>query len=263
MKGYGVRSIATGEKTDEKTLFAIASNTKAFTTAALGILIDEGKLTWDTKVIDIIPEFRLYNAYVTEDFRIRDLLTHRSGLGLGAGDLMMWPDSARFTVADIIHNLRYLGQASPFRTKYDYDNLLYVVAGEVVARISGTSWEEFVETRIMQPLGMSSSAASFSGLKERSNVIDAHVPVDGKLQVVPKQENRLHNSSGGIYSNISDMSKWVIMQMNHGSYGENGEQTDLHGRGSPRDVETADHNSGQIGRTVQKPNSLPTALDGI
>ena len=102
LKGYGVRSIATGEKTDEKTLFAIASNTKAFTTAALGILIDEGKLTWDTKVIDIIPEFRLYTRYVTEDFRIRDLLTHRSGLGLGAGDLIMWPNSARFTVADMI-----------------------------------------------------------------------------------------------------------------------------------------------------------------
>ena len=102
MKGYGVRSIATGDKTDEHTLFAIASNTKAFTTAALGILVDEGKLTWETKVIDIIPEFRLYNAYVTEDFNIRDLLCHRSGMGLGAGDLMSWPDSARFTTSEII-----------------------------------------------------------------------------------------------------------------------------------------------------------------
>ncbi len=92
MKGYGVSSIATGKKTDENTLFAIASNSKAFTSAALGILVDEGKLTWSTKVIDIIPEFRLYNAYVTEDFNIKDLLTHRSGMGLGAGDLMMWPD---------------------------------------------------------------------------------------------------------------------------------------------------------------------------
>ncbi|MFN2314516.1 MAG: serine hydrolase domain-containing protein, partial [Bacteroidales bacterium] len=123
MKGYGVRSVATGQKTDEHTLFAIASNTKAFTVAALGILIDEGKLTWETKVIDIIPEFRLYNAYVTEDFNIKDLLSHRSGLGEGAGDLMSWPDSAIFTTAEIIHNLRFLKQASSFRTKYDYDNL--------------------------------------------------------------------------------------------------------------------------------------------
>ncbi|MDF1558857.1 MAG: serine hydrolase [Bacteroidales bacterium] len=221
MKGYGVRSIATGEKTDEKTLFAIASNTKAFTTAALGILIGEERVTWDTRVIDIIPEFRLYNSYVTEDFRIRDLLTHRSGLGLGAGDLMMWPDSAMFTADDIIRNLRHLKQASPYRTRYDYDNLLYVVAGEVVERVSGMSWEEFVETRIMKPLDMTGSSASFKGLRERSNIIDAHVPVDGSLQVAPKQENRLHNSSGGIYSNISDLSKWVICQLNRGRYGPN------------------------------------------
>lgn len=221
MKGYGVRSIATRQKTDEHTLFAIASNTKAFTAAALGILVDEGRLSWETKVIDIIPEFRLYNAYVTEDFNIKDLLTHRSGLGEGAGDLMMWPDSAMFTVDDIIHNLRYLKQASPFRTRYDYDNLLYVVAGEVVARISGKSWEEFVGERIMGPLRMTGSAASFKGIKEKSNIIDAHVPVEGSLQVVPKQENRLHNSSGGIYSNVSDLSKWVVMQMNHGKFGPN------------------------------------------
>lgn len=217
MKGYGVRSVATGEKTDEHTLFAIASNTKAFTSAALGILVDEGKLRWDTKVTEIIPGFRLYNSYVTEDFNIRDLLTHRSGMGLGAGDLMGWPDSADFTTAEIIHNLRYLKQTSPFRTRYDYDNMLYIVAGEVVARVSGQSWEEFVESRIMEPLGMTESAASFKRIKDRSNITDAHVPVDGKLQVVPKQEAKRHNSVGGIYSNVSDMSKWVMMQLNGGS----------------------------------------------
>lgn len=221
MKGYGVRSVTTGEKTDENTLFAIASNTKAFTVAALGILIDEGKLTWETKVIDIIPEFRLYSAYVTEDFNIKDLLSHRSGLGEGAGDLMSWPDSAMFTTEEIIHNLRYLKQASSFRTKYDYDNLLYIVAGEVVARVSGMSWEDLVEARIMGPLGMDGSSTSFKRLKDRDNIIDAHVPVNGKLQVVSKQEGKIHNSVGGIYSNISDMSKWVIMQMNRGRYGPN------------------------------------------
>lgn len=221
MKGYGVRSIATRQKMDEHTLFAIASNTKAFTVAALGILIDEGKLTWETKVIDIIPEFRLYNAYVTEDFNIKDLLSHRSGLGEGAGDLMSWPDSARFTTAEIIHNLRYLKQTSSFRTKYDYDNLLYIVAGEVVARVSGLSWEDFVESRIIEPLGMNSSSTSFKRLKDRANTIDAHVPVDGKLQVVAKQEGKIHNSVGGIYSNISNLSKWAKLQINHGRHGQN------------------------------------------
>ncbi|MFN2313158.1 MAG: serine hydrolase, partial [Bacteroidales bacterium] len=185
------------------------------------ILIDEGKLTWETKVIDIIPEFRLYNAYVTEDFNIKDLLSHRSGLGEGAGDLMSWPDSAMFTTAEIIHNLRYLKQTSSFRTKYDYDNLLYIVAGEVVARVSEMSWEDFVESRIMEPLGMGGSSTSFKRLKDRANIIDAHVPVDGKLQVVAKQEGKIHNSVGGIYSNISDLSKWAMLQMNHGRHGQN------------------------------------------
>jgi len=221
LKGYGVRSIATGEKTDENTLFAIASNTKAFTAAALGILVDEGKLSWETKVIDIIPEFRLYNAYVTEDFNIKDLLTHRSGMGLGAGDLMLWPDSSTFTKEEIIHNLRYLKQTTPFRTKYDYDNLLYLVAGEVVARVSGQSWEEFVEQRIMKPLGMENSSASPARARDRSNMIDAHVPVSGVLQVVPIYESDLLNPAGGIISSVADMTMWVRMMINSGSYGDN------------------------------------------
>lgn len=125
-KGYGVRSLNTKQKVDENTLFGIASNSKAFTVAALGILVDEGKLKWDDKVTDYIPEFRMYNPYVTEEFTVRDLLTHRSGLGLGAGDLMFWPDSSDFTKKDMIHNLRYLKQASSFRTKFDYDNNLYM-----------------------------------------------------------------------------------------------------------------------------------------
>lgn len=220
MKGYGVRSIATGHKTDENTLFAIASNSKAFTAAALGMLIDEGKLTWETKVIDIIPEFRLYNSYVTEDFNIKDLLTHRSGMGLGAGDLMLWPDSSTFTKEEIIHNLRYLKQVSSFRTKYDYDNLLYLVAGEVVARVSGQSWEDFVEERIMEPLGMERSSTSLRRVKDNSNIIDAHVPVEGKLQVIPKYQSDLLNPAGGIISSVADMTAWVMMQLNRGKYGE-------------------------------------------
>jgi CubicO group peptidase (beta-lactamase class C family) len=155
VKGYGVRSLITKLPTDENTLFAIASNTKAFTAAALGILADEGKLTFDDKVIDYIPGFRLYNPYVTEEFTIRDLLTHRSGMGLGAGDLMIWPEPSLFTREDIIHNLRYLKPVSGFRTQYDYDNLLYIVAGEVVARASGMPYEDFIEKRIIQALGMS------------------------------------------------------------------------------------------------------------
>ena len=220
-KGYGVRSLNTKQKVDENTLFGIASNSKAFTTAAIGILIDDGKLQWDTKVIDIIPEFRMYNPYVTEEFTVRDLLTHRSGLGLGAGDLMFWPDSTDFTINDIIHNLRYLKPVSGFRTKYDYDNLLYMVAGEVVARLSGKSWEAFVEERIMQPLQMTHSAGSWFRLKDTTNIIDAHAPIDGKVRVISRHKETFGSSAGGIYSNIADMCKWIIMQMHDGKYGDN------------------------------------------
>jgi CubicO group peptidase (beta-lactamase class C family) len=219
-KGYGVRSLKTQQKVDANTLFGIASNSKAFTTAALGILMDEKRLSWDDKVTDYIPEFRLYNPYVTEEFTIRDLLTHRSGLGLGAGDLMIWPGLNDFTLKDIIHNLRYLKPVSGFRTKYDYDNLLYIVAGEVVARVSGMSWEDFIETRIMQPLNMAGSASSYNRLKDKSNVIDPHAPVNGIVKVIDRDFSTVADAAGGIYSNISDMCKWIIMQMNNGKYGE-------------------------------------------
>jgi len=144
-KGYGVRSLNTMQPVDENTLFGIASNSKAFTAAALGILVDEGKIKWDDKVRKYIPEFQLYVPWVTEEFTIRDLLTHRSGMGLGAGDLMFFPDSSDFTLKDILHNLQFLKPVSSFRTKYDYDNNLYIVAGEGVARVSGQSWDDFVE----------------------------------------------------------------------------------------------------------------------
>ncbi|UFH52459.1 serine hydrolase [Spirosoma sp. KNUC1025] len=220
-KGYGLRSLKSTGNVDENTLFGIASNSKAFTAAALGILMDEGKLTWDDKVIDYIPEFRMYNPNVTEEFTIRDLLTHRSGLGLGAGDLMFWPDSSNFTIKDVIHNLRYLKPVSGFRTKYDYDNLLYMVAGEVIERVSRQSWEAFVEERIMKPLQMTRSAGTYTRLKDKINVIDAHAPVNGTVQVINRDMFRFGNSAGGINSSVADMSKWVIAQLNRGKYGDN------------------------------------------
>ena len=157
LKGYGVRSINSGEKVDEHTLFAIASNSKAFTTTALAMLVEEGKITWQDKVVDHIPEFTMYDPYVKENFNIQDLVTHRSGLGLGAGDLMFFPDGSNFSIKDVLKSFQHQMPVSAFRTKYDYDNLLYVVAGELIARVSGMSWAEFVESKIMRPLGMSRS----------------------------------------------------------------------------------------------------------
>lgn len=219
-KGYGLRSLSRNEKVDEYTLFGIASNSKAFTAAALGMLVDEGKLQWDDKVTQYIPEFTLYDPYVTREFTIRDLLTHRSGMGLGAGDLMMFPDSNNFTRKDIIHNLRYLKPVSSFRSRYDYDNNLYIVAGEIIGIVSGLPWEEFIEQRIMQPLGMTYSKASIGRVKDRRNMIVPHAPVNGKVQPIAIDWSETANAAGGIQSNLTDLAKWIIMQMNHGQYGD-------------------------------------------
>ena len=223
-EGYGVKSIASKEKVDANTLFGIASNSKAFTSAAIGMLVDEGKIKWDDKVVKYLPNFKMYNDYVTQEFTIRDLLTHRSGLGLGAGDLMIWPDGSDFTAQDIIVNLQYLKPVSAFRTKYDYDNLLYIVAGEVIHVVSGKSWADFIEQRIMHPLQMNNSAASFVRLKDSTNIIAPHVPIDGKLKVIKRYQNQLFDAAAGIYSSVNDLSKWAIMQMNNGKYGTENKQ---------------------------------------
>jgi CubicO group peptidase (beta-lactamase class C family) len=221
-KGYGATSIKTNEKVDENTLFAIASNSKAFTTMALAILVDEGKLNWQDKVVDHIPEFKMYNPYVTANFNVQDLLTHRSGMGLGAGDLMFFPDGSDFTVKDVLKSFQYQKPVSDFRTKYDYDNLLYVVAGEVVARVSGMSWCDFVEKRIMQPLGMTRSAGVHQNLKDKKNTAMPHASQGGtlkQLDTYTKNDASL-GAAGGIYSSVNDLSKWMLMHLNGGKYGE-------------------------------------------
>ncbi len=219
-KGYGVRSLNNKLPVDENTLFGIASNSKAFTAAALGMMVDEGKLKWDDKVIDHIPTFRMYDPYVTDAFTVRNLLTHRSGLGLGAGDLMFFPDGNKFTKEEMISNIRYLKQVSGFRTQYDYDNNMYIVAGEVLARVSGMSWEDFIEQKIMQPIGFTTSKASWGRVHNNPNIIDAHVPFNGKVQAIAHDWSENANAAGGIMSNLTDLSKWVILQMNNGKYGE-------------------------------------------
>ncbi len=216
---YGVRSIKTQAPVNENTLFGVASNTKAFTTAALGKLIDEGKLDWDTKVNDIIPEFKLYDAYVTNEFTVRDLITHRSGLGLGAGDLMVFPASNTTTLKEMIHNLRYLKPVSSFRSKFDYDNLLYIVAGEIVSRVSGEDYDDFIKENFFQPLKMTRSKLSIPEIDADANRIDGHAPVDGKLEITTNTFTQIATPAAGIYASINDMSKWVQAQLNDGRYG--------------------------------------------
>lgn len=225
IKAYGVRSLNTRQSVDENTLFGIGSNSKAFTTAALAMLVDEAKLTWDDKVTKYIPEFQMYDPCVTGAFTIRDLLTHRSGLGLGAGDLMIVLDSSDFKPKDLVRAFRYLKPVSNFRTKYDYDNILYMVAGEVIERVSGKTWTEFVEERIMKPLQMNRSRAAYNRFPDNLNNIDPHIPINGKAQVSHRRYiQHMGYAAGGINSSITDMGKWVLAQLNQGKFGTNSSQ---------------------------------------
>lgn len=217
-KGYGVTSIAAKKPVNENTNFQIASNTKAFTTTALAILEDDGKIKWTDKVKDHLPEFKMYNDYVTENFNIQDLLTHRSGLGLGVGDLMFFPDGSNFTVKDVLTSFQHFKPVSAFRTKFDYDNLLYIVAGEVIARASGMSYESFVQKRIIEPILMNNTFVG-SLMQDKSNMAAPHSSESGTIKTIDSYDIGMGSAAGGIFSNVADMSKWMIVRLNKGKYG--------------------------------------------
>ncbi|MDG2108981.1 MAG: serine hydrolase [Flavobacteriaceae bacterium] len=223
-KGYGIQSIDSKKKVNENTNFGIASNSKAFTATALAILVEDGKISWSDKVIKHIPEFKMYNDYVTQNFNIQDLLTHRSGLSLGIGDLMFFPDGSDFTINDIISSFQHFTPVSAFRTKFDYDNLLYLVAGEVIARVSGSTWEEFIKERIFGPLEMDNSYASLTFITDKDNVASPHLNLNKELSLTdperwdPKKKN---GAAGGIYSNVNDIANWMLVNLNKGKYGDN------------------------------------------
>lgn len=213
--GYGTKNMQKDDPVDEQTLFGIASNTKAFTATALAILVEKGKLRWDGRVIDYLPWFRMSDPYVTREMTIRDLLVHRSGLGLGAGDLLWWPTST-YTRKEIVRRLRYVPLKTSFRSAYAYDNVLYTVAGEVIAKVTGMSWEEFVRTRILDPVGMTTSDVKHSAGTHAGNIAVPHARVAGKVQKVNPFTSDNVNPAGGIHSNAQDMAKWMIVQLDSG-----------------------------------------------
>ncbi|MBX3481407.1 MAG: serine hydrolase [Caulobacter sp.] len=222
VKGYGVRRLGAPEPVDEATLFSIASNSKAYTAASLALLVEAGKLGWDDPVVKHLPEFAMYDPYVTAHMTVRDLLVHRSGLSLGQGDLMIWPSTSH-TTAELIAGLRYLKPAREFRYGYAYDNVLYVVAGEVVARVSGMSWEDFVVSRIFQPLGMTDSVPSFDRLVGKTNVASPHARVSGPVRGVgplsPIKSDDFRNASpaAGLQVSARDSVKWIQAQLARGA----------------------------------------------
>ncbi|MGW8282613.1 MAG: serine hydrolase [Gemmatimonadota bacterium] len=214
-RGYGLRRIGGTELVDEHTRFGIASNTKAFTATALALLVEEGRLEWDDPVVRYLPWFQMWDPWVTREITIRDILVHRSGLGLGQGDLLGWPPSDR-TRQEIVQAIRWLEPATSFRSAYAYDNILYHVAALVVESVSGLTWEEFVATRIILPLGMTDTRVSRASTRESGNVAVPHARVEGIVRPVQPFDATNTNASGGINSSATDMAKWMLVQLDSG-----------------------------------------------
>jgi len=214
-KGYGVRKLGDPTPVDARTLFGIASNTKVFTATALGLLVEEGKLEWDAPVVRYLPSFQMWDPFVTRELTIRDLLVHRSGLGLGAGDLLWWPPST-YDRKEIARRLRFIKPATSFRNAYAYDNVLYLVAGEVIESLSGQSWEDFISTRVLSKVGMSTSNVRHSAALAGGNVAATHARVDGTVRPIKPFDSDNTNPAGGINSNADDMAKWMNTLLAHG-----------------------------------------------
>jgi CubicO group peptidase (beta-lactamase class C family) len=217
-KGYGVRRLGQPAPVTPHTLFGIASNTKLFTSAALAMLVDEKKLSWDDRVVDRLPGFQMSDAYVTREMRIRDLLCHRSGLPLGGGDLMFWP-AADFTSEQVNYRLRFVPLETSFRSAYAYDNVLYNVAGAVIKEISGQPWADFIKARFFAPLAMHDSKTSIRDIDDSTDVVAPHALVEGKLEPLPHSPLDNNAPAGAIVSSVDDMSHWVIALLNKGSLG--------------------------------------------
>lgn len=217
--GSGVRKLGEPAKVDAHTQFAIASNTKAFTAASLAILADEKKLDMNDRVVDRLPWFQMSDPYVTREMRIRDLLAHRSGLSLGAGDLLYWPATS-YTTEEVVQRLRHVPLTNSFRAEYAYDNILFGVAGLVIEKVSGLSWHDFVNQRIFTPLGMTESRSDApTQIGPGDDVATGHAKFDFKdLKPVAPMSWTNNQTAGGIYTSVHDLSKWMNMQLAGGAY---------------------------------------------
>ena len=220
---YGVRKLGSPARVDAHTTFPIGSNSKAFTSTALAILVDEGKLQWDDRVVDRLPGFRMYDGYTSQNMTVTDLLVHRSGLNLGEGDLMFVPDTNR-TRTELVHSIRYLKPATSFRKGFAYDNVLYSVAGQLLQAVSGQTWEAFVKQHIFDPLGMHDAAVDFQA--QGPDHASPHARISeairgmGPLTVLDFDGvSDPISPAGGICASADDMGRWLRVQLAHGDMG--------------------------------------------
>jgi CubicO group peptidase (beta-lactamase class C family) len=213
-RGYGLRDIRGDAPVDERSLFAVASTSKAFTVAALGMLVDEGLLSWDDRVTDHLPGFQLSDPYVTREITVRDLLSHRSGLPRGD---RLWYGSP-FGRDEVIRRVRYLEPAWSFRSAYGYQNIMFLTAGELVEAVAGVSWDEFLKRRIFDPLGMTATTTTTKGIDTLQNVATPHVLQDGKVTPVGWRDFDNLGGAGAINSSAWEMAQWIRLQLGGGVY---------------------------------------------
>jgi CubicO group peptidase (beta-lactamase class C family) len=216
---YGVRKLGSPARVDAHTTFPIGSNTKAFTSTALALLVDEGKLHWNDRVVDRLPGFRMYDAYASQNMTVTDLLVHRSGLSLGEGDLMVFPDTNR-SRAELVHAIRYLKPATSFRKGFAYDNVLYSAAGQLLQAVSGQTWEAFVKQHIFTPLGMHDAVVDYQAQGPDHAV--AHARISKEIRGTGPQTvldsdgvSRPIAPAGAICASAEDMGRWLRVQLAH------------------------------------------------
>jgi len=223
-KGFGVRALGAPERVDADTIFPTGSTGKAFTVAALGILADQGKIDWDDKVIDRLPGFQMYDPWVTREMTIRDLLVHRSGLGLGAGDLLFVPRT-NLSRAESVRRLRYIKPATSFRSGFAYDNVLYMVAGQLIEAVSGETWEKFVGAHVLEPAGMLHSTSDEDLRFAAADRALPHARLNGALRGIGDQSRlderddlgRTSAPAGGLAISANDMARWLQIQLDDGA----------------------------------------------
>jgi CubicO group peptidase (beta-lactamase class C family) len=218
-EGYGVKEMGKPEAPDGNTLYAIASNSKAFTTAAIAMLVKEGKLTLDDKVRKFLPYFEVYDAYVSQDVTVRDLLCHRIGFETFSGDAI-WYLSDNLSAEQIIRRAKYLPQSYNFRAGYGYSNIMYITAGELMKTVAGKPWGNIIQERIFNPLGMSRSVTSSKYIGQKGNFASPHAFTENKHVPIPWEDWEAIAATGGIVSSVEDMSKWMIFNLNNGISGK-------------------------------------------
>ena len=214
-QGFGVREIGGGDPVDEHTIFAVGSTSKAFTAAAIAMLVDEGKVGWDDPIVDHVPIFRLSDPYITRDLRVRDLMSHNSGLMRGD---RLWYASGR-SREEVLEQVRHQPVTFPLRSTFQYNNTTWIAAGEVIENAAGMSWDDFVASRIFRPLGMARSTTSVEALKRLDNVATPHNPsLDGEVTAIPYRNIDNAGPAGSINSSALQMAQWIRLQLGRGEF---------------------------------------------